>query len=209
MAKIVADKLVVGLIVVVVGYLVSRQLERFKQRQGYVSSINNRRVEALGEVLAKVADYEFTLYQTALLGAEAVSASPDPYRAAVRECASPVEMTNVLISMRKELSDAGGASPRLLTVSDELLEAIARSRAKHALADEAINKNRFWIGRAFYLHILDQVKQWPQFLECIKTGDRDSAGALYRKTIAEMMDVFTFMHEDSRQGSFRQDNDGR
>ena len=118
-------------------------------------------------------------------------------------------MDNVLISLRKELSETGGASPRLLTVSDELLEAIARSRAKHALADEAINKNRFGIGRAFHLHILDQVKQWPQFLECIKMGDRDSADALYRKTIAEMMDVFTFMHEDSRRDPFRQGKDGR
>jgi hypothetical protein len=65
------------------------------------------------------------------------------------------------------------------------------------VADEAINRNRFWIGRGFYLYILDQVKQWPQFLECIKAGDRDRADALYRTTISGMMDVFTFMQEES------------
>jgi len=49
------------------GYFVSIQLESLKRRHRYEPSINNKRAKAVGEVLARVADYEFTLRQVACL----------------------------------------------------------------------------------------------------------------------------------------------
>jgi hypothetical protein len=196
--KLVVDKLIIGLILVGFGLFVSRKLEQFKSRQGLELSINNRRVQALGEVVAAVADYEFTLNRVAQLGTEAVSLSPEHYRRKIRECRSEIEMTALLQQMRDELTASGDRDSCLGRISDQLLELIMQSRAKHATADAAINANRFWIGRRFYLQIYDQVRTWPKFLTCIRDGNSTEADRLYREATAKLMDVTSFMQDEPR-----------
>jgi hypothetical protein len=191
----IVDKLIIGMIVLGAGYYLQKKFESYKGRQGFEASISSKRVEAISEVLASVADYEYTLKQVALLGVEAATRSPEYYKAKLKECASPGEMTLLLQSMSTELDRDKEKNFQFIAIVGELLQKITVSREKRSLAEEAINKNHFWIGKEFYLEMLDRMNRWNGFLECIKHVDKERVNSLYRETISEMRDVSSFTRQ--------------
>jgi hypothetical protein len=195
----ITDKLIIGMIVLAIGYSIRKKFESFKEKQGFESSINNKRVEAIGEVLARVTDYEYVLRQVALLGVEVALRSSDHYREKLKECTSSPEMTLLLQSMKRELDNNKEENLQLAASADDLLQRISVSREKHSLAEEAINKNHFWIGKSFYFEMTDRMNKWSNFLECIKHFDKDKVDRLYLETISEMRDVFSFVQQKSNQ----------
>ncbi len=191
----IVDKLIIGVMLLAAGYFVKKKFEFFKERQGLEASINNKRVEAIGEVLAKVTDYESVLKQVAMLGVEAAARSSESYRARLKECKSPAEMTLLLEHMSKELNHERERNLPFIAVVQDLRQKISISREKHSLAEEAINKNHFWIGRAFYFEMTNRVGKWDRFLECVKLVDKERVDSLYSETISEMRDVSFFAHQ--------------
>jgi len=193
----IVDKLIIGVMMLGAGYYVQKKFESFKGRQGFETSVNSKRVEAVSAVLASVVDYEYTLKEVALLGVEAAARSPEHYKATLKECTSSTEMTLLLQSMSSGLDRNKEKDLELIAIVDDLLQKISVSREKHSLAEEAINKNHFWIGREFYLEMSDRMNKWNGFLDCIKHVDKDRVAALYHETISNMTDVSTFMRQQS------------
>lgn len=152
LTKIVVDKLLIGLIVLVAGSYATNVVDKLKSERNFSTELNKTRVEKIGQVWEKLNLYEAQR--------EADTSKLEALRAAVLEAGKDLlDLGELVVSPeakatppqtkpinRNQNADAqAAAEPRInfMRASDDLYVDL-----KHTL-----NQNRFWLGEESYSEI--------------------------------------------------------
>ena len=157
-AKIVIDRLLIGVVLVVLGFLANRTIEKFKSEQTFVEELNKLRVQKIAEVWEKVYVFEAT--------------------------AEPMFKAREMTSDQIEEFMQGPLSEKKMKVYRQK-DADAVAPFEHAKQEalDLANRNRLWIGEDQYAAIrayIDASEEYSFALHSI-TADKEAVEALRKK----------------------------
>lgn len=185
--KIVLDKLLIALLLIVAGYFSTTLVEKFKADISFSGQLNKIRAEKIGETWEQVYKYE------GVISTLHASMSPDnPDQQFI-----PTFSARVLVKGRNQAEMERELEKQTKIGTDSAKKRIedlkVLSSTLYEQVIESANKNRFWLGESHFKQIVDYARLLAlhNWRETIELDKGEGSGSENQAKVKELKDQLT------------------